>query len=184
MKQSNKNLRFLGTPYLFILIVLLLLGCLVAFSCLIVPMSLDGTIAQTNTLIGLSVVVIPFLILLVVLFIIRFEWCCFVEIQKERLLFKAFLTQRSFYYRDMKYVGIDYGVLGGEKQFWIYFSKNPVAMKYYHNITRLKFKKDCMRVQYSKKVYEKLIRNTPSEVSQKLRNCYSVILLYKLEEDS
>ena len=183
MNQNNKNVRFLGTPYLFILVTLLIIGCLLAFACLIIPMSFDGTISQTNIVIGLSIVIVPFLILLAVLFIIRFEWCCFVEIQKERLLFKAFLTQRSLYYRDINHVGIDYGELGGGKQFWIYFSEDPVPMKYYHNITRLKFKKDCMSVQYSKKAYEALIANTPPKISGKLRNCYSVILLYKLDKD-
>lgn len=124
-----------------------------------------------------------YFMLLITFFCIRYEWATIVEIQEDRLLFKALFTRRSFYYKDMRYIGVDYGVLQGSKQFWIYFSEKEIPMKYYHQIIRLKFTKDCMRVQYYKKAYNKLVEHTPPEISKQLRKCYSTVLLYKLDDE-
>ena len=80
------------------------------------------------------------------------------------------------------YIGIDFGLLNGKKQFWIYFSIDPVPLAYYHNILKAKPSKTYMRVQYSTEVYNLLIENTPIGISQQLRKSYSTVLLYKLDE--
>lgn len=73
-------------------------------------------------------------------------------------------------------IGIDYGVIsGGMKQYWFYFSMDPIPKKYFHRINRLKYTKRCMRVQFNDKAYNVILQNSPPEVQRKLRNAYSVI---------
>lgn len=39
-----------------------------------------------------------------------------------------------------------------------------------------------MRVQYCKKTYERLVVNTPPQISNQLRKCYSTIRLHDLDK--
>ena len=88
----------------------------------------------------------------------------------------------TFYYGDMHHIGIDYGLLDGRKQFWMYFSKTPIPAMYYHRINRMKPSRSFMRVQYCKKTYERLVANTPPQISNQLRKCYSTIRLHDLDK--
>ena len=50
-------------------------------------------------------------------------------------------------------IGIDYGVLsGGIEQYWMYFSKERIPKKYFHNITRrFIIRVICQKHQYIKR---------------------------------
>lgn len=174
----KREKRFIAAPYMFVMVIGFIIVSIGAYTCMLV--------AWWRYPGGKEVIILLFslyLVLLITFFCIRYEWATIVEIQEDWLLFKALFTRRSFYYKDMHYIGVDYGVLQGSKQFWIYFSEKEIPMKYYHRITRLKFKKDCMRVQYYKKAYNKLVEHTPPEISKQLRKCYSTVLLYKLDAE-
>jgi hypothetical protein len=82
----------------------------------------------------------------------------------------------------MHHIGVDYGLLDGRKQFWMYFSKTPIPAMYYHRINRMKPSRSFMRVQYCKKTYERLVANTPPQISNQLRKCYSTIRLHDLDK--
>lgn len=170
---------------MFVMAIVLMSAGIGAYTCMLVACDLT-LVTMWRYPGGKEVMILLFslyFLLLLTLFCIRYEWATIVEIQEDRLLFNALFTRRSFYYKDMHYIGVDYGVLQGSKQFWIYFSEKEIPMKYYHRITRLKFKKDCMRVQYYKKAYNKLVEHTPPEISKQLRKCYSTVLLYKLDDE-
>ena len=91
-------------------------------------------------------------------------------------------TRRSYSYADMKHIGIDYSLMEGCPEFWIYFSTNPVPMKYTHKIASYRINKGFLRILYTPKSYELLIRNTPPEVSRQVRKCYSTVLAYKMDK--
>lgn len=170
---------------MFVMAIVLMSAGIGAYTCMLVACDLT-LVTMWRYPGGKEVMILLFslyFLLLLTLFCIRYEWATIVEIQEDRLLFKALFTRRSFYYKDMHYIGVDYGVLQGSKQFWIYFSEKEIPMKYYHQINRLKFTKDCMRVQYYKKAYNKLVEHTPPEISKQLRKCYSTVLLYKLDDE-
>lgn len=69
----------------------------------------------------------------------------------------------------MKYIGIDYSLIEGRPEFWIYFSTNPVPVEYTHKIAAYRINKGFLRILYTPKNYELLIRNTPPEISRQLR---------------
>ena len=79
----------------------------------------------------------------------------------------------------MKYIGIDYSLIEGRPEFWIYFSTNPVPVEYTHKIAAYRINKGFLCILYTPKNYELLIRNTPPEISRQLRKCYSTVLAYK-----
>lgn len=181
----KKEKRFVASPYMLVMAVVLMIGCMgvVAGVFFSGGLSVAEVLQDSNEMQFYTFFFSLIFMLYLTLFCIRYEWATIVEIQEDRLLFKALFTRRSFYYKDMRYIGVDYGVLEGRKQFWIYFSEKEIPMKYYHQINRLKFTKDCMRVQYYKKAYNKLVEHTPPEISKQLRKCYSTVLLYKLDDE-
>lgn len=115
-------------------------------------------------------------------FCTRYQWAAVAEICEDRIVFWALFTHRTFYYGDMHHIGVDYGLLDGRKQFWMYFSKTPIPAMYYHRINRMKPSRSFMRVQYCKKTYERLVANTPPQISNQLRKCYSTIRLHDLDK--
>ena len=78
--------------------------------------------------------------------------------------------------RDCQDIGIDYGVLsGGIEQYWMYFSKERIPRKYFHNITRLKYSPNCIKIQFSEEAYQIIYNGSSPDVQRKLKNAHSVI---------
>lgn len=103
-----------------------------------------------------------------------------LRIREDHLELRALgVFRRRLYFDEIKYVGIDYGDVSGMRQFWIYFSRVPIPMKYFHRMTRLKYTKDTFRVQYNRNTYESLLHYLPPKLSRELAKHYSVIRLHK-----
>ncbi len=118
------------------------------------------------------------------LFIAQFEAFGVMYITDDGLVFRApFHRTRKLYYKDIKYIGIDYGKLSLTKQFWIYFSLDRIPQKYYHKINRMRQTKRTMRVQYNEKVFKSLIQHLPKPLNKKLEASYSILRLYHAEND-
>ena len=111
----------------------------------------------------------------------RYDWLSIVRLHEDKIVLWAMFTRRSYSYADMKYIGIDYSLIEGRPEFWIYFSTNPVPVEYTHKIAAYRINKGFLRILYTPKNYELLIRNTPPEISRLLRKCYSTVLAYKAD---
>jgi len=112
----------------------------------------------------------------------RFEVFGTVEIIDGGIIFRApFCKKRVFLYEDMVEFGIDYGWLSVSRQFWIYFAKKPIDPKYRNRINRLKFTKDYMRFQYSKKMYDLVYAAAPKDIKKKWERKQA--LLRRLKEN-
>lgn len=112
-----------------------------------------------------------------------YEFFGFYCISDDRIKFYSLSRPpRTFFYSDINYVGIDFGVLSGMRQFWIYFSKTELPYKYHHCINRVRFTKNTMRIQYNKKAYNILLETLPPKLSKQLNNGYSIFRTYH-EED-
>lgn len=109
-----------------------------------------------------------------------YEYWGILRIREDHLELRALgVFRRRLYFDEIKYVGIDYGDVSGMRQFWIYFSRVPIPMKYFHRMTRLKYTKDTFRVQYNRNTYESLLHYLPPKLSRELAKHYSVIRLHK-----
>ena len=110
-----------------------------------------------------------------------YDWLSIVRLHEDKIVLWAMFTRQSYSYADMKYIGIDYSLIEGRPEFWIYFSTNPVPVEYTHKIAAYRINKGFLRILYTPKNYELLIRNTPPEISRQLRKCYSTVLAYKAD---
>ena len=78
--------------------------------------------------------------------------------------------------QDCQDIGIDYGVLsGGIEQYWMYFSKERIPRKYFHNMNRLKYSPTCIKIQFSEEAYQIIYNGSSPDVQRKLKNAHSVI---------
>lgn len=173
MKEYSKKATFICTPYLFWLLIIGNVGYTAAM--------LWG-VHLTHDYTDLCIKYVFHICILIYygfLFFNRFQWLSVVDIYEDRLTLRAMFTKRDYYYADMEYIGIDYGLIEGTPQIWIYFSQEPVPMKYYHKITSYPIRKRFLRVLYTKEHYELLIRHTPPDISRQLRKCNSTIMAYK-----
>lgn len=123
------------------------------------------------------------LALLIIFVMMGYECFGIVEIYSDKLVFRAvFHKTRIFLLSEICDVGIDYGVISGIKQFWIYFSKEKVDSRYVHNILRLPYSCTTMRVQYSKKVYDALMQDICCDkIRNKLIKSQSIISFYNVK---
>lgn len=179
-----KKERFVAAPHTFMLSVLLMISIQAAYAIMLISHqeSIGAFLRVPGALQVTLLVAVIYLALLVMLFCTRYQWAAVTEICEDRVVFRALFTHRTFYYSDMHHIGVDYGLLDGRKQFWMYFSKTPIPAMYYHRINRMKPSRSFMRVQYCKKTYERLVANTPPQISNQLRKCYSTIRLHDLDK--
>ena len=78
--------------------------------------------------------------------------------------------------RDCQDIGIDYSVLsGGIEQYWMYFTKEQIPKRCFHNMTRLRYSPTCIRIQFSEKAYQIIYDGSSPDVQRKLKNAHSVI---------
>lgn len=179
-----KKERLVAAPHTFMLSVLLMISIPAAYAIMLISHqeSIGAFLRVPGALQVTLLVAVIYLALLVTLFCTRYQWAAVTEICEDRVVFRALFTHRTFYYSDMHHIGVDYGLLDGRKQFWMYFSKTPIPAMYYHRINQMKPSRSFMRVQYCKKTYERLVANTPPQISNQLRKCYSTIRLHDLDK--
>ena len=154
-----KKERLVAAPHTFMLSVLLMISIPAAYAIMLISHqeSIGAFLRVPGALQVTLLVAVIYLALLVTLFCTRYQWAAVAEICEDRIVFWALFTHRTFYYGDMHHICIDYGLLDGRKQFWMYFSKTPIPAMYYHRINRMKPSRSFMRVQYCKKTYERLV---------------------------
>lgn len=81
----------------------------------------------------------------------------------------------TLYYNEIKSIGIDYSVINGQPQFWVYMSKGEIPKKYWNSITKLPFTSETIRVQYSQNLFDSLIHMLPKKVAKELQKADTVI---------
>lgn len=78
--------------------------------------------------------------------------------------------------QDCQDIGIDYSVLsGGIAQYWMYFSKERIPKRCFHNMTRLRYSPTCIKIQFSEEAYQIIYDGSSPDVQRKLKNAHSVI---------
>ena len=129
-----KKERLVAAPHTFMLSVLLMISIPAAYAIMLISHqeSIGAFLRVPGALQVTLLVAVIYLALLVTLFCTRYQWAAVAEICEDRIVFWALFTHRTFYYGDMHHIGIDYGLLDGRKQFWMYFSKTPIPAMYYH----------------------------------------------------
>ena len=103
-------------------------------------------------------------------------------------LYRVTKTEVTFYaplrksikipYDSIRYIGIDFGVVAGSRQFWIYFSTEPIPAKYVHKIHSMPVNRKCMRVQYSDKRYQELLNVLPDKQKKELIKAATILRVY------
>ncbi len=138
---------------------------------------------ESGIMYGLYFCTACFLFLLVVLLYNSYEYFGVMKILPDRLVFYAPLHKpRVFYFTEICDVGIDYGVVSGLRHFYIFFSKTKVANNYTHNVTRLRFTKEVMRIQYRRNIFMDLLEVFPQNtLGKQLIKNESVIRLFHLD---
>lgn len=113
-----------------------------------------------------------------------YEFLGLWRIKEDGICFYSLLRRpRMLLYSQIRYIGIDFGILNGVRVFWIYFSELPIEEKYRNNIIRKPFKKNSMRISYNKKAFDELVKGLPADLSKRLERSYSVIRLYHADKD-
>ena len=83
-------------------------------------------------------------------------------------------------FEEVNCIGVDYGVVNGSRQFWIFISKIAIEPKYFRKIHKLPINKNVVRIAYSPKVFEAFLLNLPMPLRKQLEKGQSVIKTYDI----
>ena len=75
----------------------------------------------------------------------------------------------QIYYDEVKCSGIDYDLINGSYQFWIYLSKDYIPPKYCGRVSRLPITESTIRVLYSEGSIKSFISFVPETIKRELR---------------
>lgn len=189
MVDGAQKRRFLVSPYMFILTTLfglLMVGAHIAIGCMIVPIIMKmslGVLFNSGWLLVIVLLVVIFLSFLIAYYLHSYEYFGVLIIQNTSIILLAPLRKTiEIKYSEIRDLGIDYSVLSNTKQFWIFLSKENISSKYLHQIARCPISSNCIRIQYSKRVYNALLEVLPCDFKKSLCRCSSVVRLHRLEE--
>ena len=179
-KTNEPKRRFINYPYLMFSSIIIMIITIVAASIMTIDLIIPdpGEIVDYHSgdfIAKLIIFNICWIVLAIVFYINRFEFYSIIHIEDEYIEFSALFSRRKMYYKDLKYIGIDYGIQDLGKRFSIYYSYVPIPMKYHHNMSRMKFTKETMKSYYSKNLYDSLVYYLPPDMSKNFSRHYSVI---------
>lgn len=178
-ERDRYRKRFLNSPYMFILCTLANIGFIVAAAGLYYIQLLQNGFDMKSLfkmpLYAHLLIWISLLSVEAAMFWNRYEYFGILLIKENCLEFRTLLAHRYFYYDDIHFIGIDYGVIQGQKEFWIFYSKEPIPFEYYHNMQRVKYTKKTMRSRFSEELFASLCYYLPNPLSKELARQYSVI---------
>ena len=191
MTKASCRKKYLINPYAFslvcVLMTFLLIGNILMFYFWISTvqgLTFAEAIKQREAFGFFFILALTFALMCVFVFN-GYEYFGTVEIYNNRIIFRTvFRKARTFSYTEINDIGIDYGTVSGVKQFWIYCSKEKIGNQYTHNITRLPYSNTTMRIQYRKELYDVLLDSiSDADIEKRLRRSYSVIRLFRVDED-
>lgn len=174
-RSHAKKRYLLADPHLMCLLIIPL--CLITFS---VVYLWDVIISSIEVIAILSG---SLLLVLVGLVGNAYTFYGFFSIGTDYIQISAF--PRKTYrldFSDVQIIGIDYDIISGKKQFWIYFSKKVIPMKYYHRMLKLPYSKDVIKISFSKKRFDILMKCLPERLKKDLGRSYSTIRLYHADK--
>ena len=173
MKRKQKSWHLIS-PYV-LLLTLFGLGGLLLCACLTVSFLYEQ--CQYNLMSLLSeywLVLVMLLSILVVYLLICFhkayEYWGYITIDDSKLICHApFRKPLAYWYSEIQEIGIDYGWLSVNKQFWIYLGTERFPIQYCHRIHHLPISSSFVRIQFSEPVFNALLEQLPRELQKKLR---------------
>ena len=173
MPKKNCRIRPIST-YLFSLsIMTFLLLCIPsAWVCYL----LRGT---DDVYIFCSIMAVIMLVYLINCIVHSFWYFGLYRLNDRGISFYApFRKSIHFPYDSIGYIGVDFGVVGGSRQFWIYFSTEPIPSQYVHKIHSMPVARKCMRLQYSDKRLQELLNALPDKQKKELIKAASILRVY------
>ena len=78
-------------------------------------------------------------------------------------------------YDEINYAGIDYAIVNGQYQFWIYLSTCPIPERFWGKINKMHFTKNTVMVVYSQEVYKDFMKVLPENLQKLLEKGTSVV---------
>ena len=130
--------------------------------------------------VAVAMICMPLLIV-IPCYINRYEYFPVITIRDDCVEIRALLSKRQMYYVDMRYIGVDYLILGGKEKFWIYFSKEPIPPNYLRHVKLLRSTHKTLWIQFSDELFSSLRHHLPDKLSRELGKHYSTIRAHHAE---
>lgn len=162
----NKRKKFLVSSYLYSLSVLGFVGLILCIFLTVYFLAISCNEHISVFFKSYSVVFI-FLGCLVAVYLLvcaknAYEFWGAVEVTEEELILSAPLKRSlRFRYADIVDIGMDYGWVTVNRQYWIYVGKKQIPHTYCHRINRLPINQEFIRFQFSEDVFWQSIRVYP-----------------------
>ena len=91
------------------------------------------------------------------------------------VLFAPFRRPICLQYEEITDIGIDFAVVNGSRQFWIYLSKDKLPVKFIHKLNHMPINKDQVKIQYTLRVCNELLKVLPPKLGKRLENSKAIL---------
>ena len=173
MRTAYKRVNFVS-PYLFVLSSFCHIGLLFCVGLTIFFVFSQNETASIALFIKEWWAVFTFLLILYAAFVIcigmdAYTFCGVCYIDGDKISVRApFRKKITLHYNKIQHIGIDYGIVNGSMQYWIYISTKAISKEYCHKINKLPFSPTSIRLQYSTNIYEMIIAGLPLHLKKSL----------------
>ncbi len=121
------------------------------------------------------------IIVFIVIIINGFYYLGSYKLTKDAIVLYAPLRRRiKIAFDDIKYIGLDYGLIQNKPEFWIYISKTPIQQKYWNKITKLPFSRSTVRILYTPDRFSEFLSFLPLDLSKDLQKGVSMLRKFKV----
>lgn len=181
---SGDAKKYIVSPYLFSLSMIGMMGMIVCFvlTLFFVAEPFDSENVET----GLKTL-LPCVLLMLCTLVLYCSGCIAdgfsfwgtYQFTQSAVILRAPLRKKiCIAYDDLQFAGIDYGMINGKYQFWIYASTAPIPTKYWGRINKLPITASTIRVQYSCEAYNLFSASLPLKLKKELEKGKTVINTY------
>ena len=163
MPEKQKKYRFLVYPYLFTMLIILMV-VMIAFAVWLLRAPIVGD----------RRFVIAFVSGLELLFFGTIicnsrEWLGWYTLTAESVTLHApFRRALTLRYDDVQFVGVGRNWLSVNYAYWLYLSRDPVPMEHLEDMRKFRLTKRALRIAYSQKTFDALISCLPEQHARQL----------------
>ena len=177
MSGTRKIHRFLFSPYIFSLGILLVIAMAAVSICLI----FYAPVADDRWALVAFILLLDALLLAALASTpVCFGW---YTITNDAITLHAlFRRPLTLQYEDVRYVGAGRNFLSVNYAYWLYLSMDPVPREEFEDMRKLKLTSHGLRIAYSKKVFAVLHECLPPDLAKQLERSQSTLRAWGVKD--
>ena len=177
MNKRKNTATHLVAPHLFLLSALSII--LITFAAYAGCFLLKDAYVETDYWLICLIWVCLYIFCCTMFFLGGFLYLGAFQIQDTQILLFTPLRKRiCLEYDEISDIGIDFAVINGRRQFWIYLCKDRLSEQYVHKLQHMPINGNQIKLLYTPLIYNELLSALPQALKKRLENSKTILQVY------